>query len=68
MKPKKKRQNLLRNLHRRKKIFFIYDVIVKQNLKKRPANHYLQGGKKDSTNNISDMYENDVGKGGSIWL
>jgi len=33
---KKKRQNLLRNLHRRKKIFFfIYDVIVKQNLKKK---------------------------------
>jgi hypothetical protein len=41
LRSKKKRENLLRNLHRRRKnFFFIYDVLVKQNLKKRPANHY----------------------------
>ena len=33
--------NLLRNLHHRRKIFlFIYEVIVKQNKRKRSANHY----------------------------
>ncbi len=38
---KKKRQNLLRNLHRRKKnLFFIYDVIVKQFFYKSSTNHY----------------------------
>jgi hypothetical protein len=37
----KKRENLLRNLHRwRKNFFFIYDVIVKQKKDKRSANHY----------------------------
>jgi hypothetical protein len=41
MKQTKKRENLLRNLHRRRKIFFfIYEVIVKQKIKKRSANHY----------------------------
>jgi hypothetical protein len=42
MKQKKKGENLLRNLRsRRKKImFFIYDVIVKQKKRKRSANHY----------------------------
>jgi hypothetical protein len=38
----KKRENLLRNLHRR--IFFLkffcYEVIVKQIFKERPANYY----------------------------
>ena len=38
MKQKKKGKNLFRNLHRRRKNF--YDVIVKQNFKKRPADHY----------------------------
>jgi len=39
---KTKRENLLRNLHRRKKkiIFFIYEVIVKQKKKKSFANHH----------------------------
>ena len=38
---KKKRENLLRILHRRRKNFiFIYDVIVKQKCEKRPANDY----------------------------
>jgi hypothetical protein len=41
MKQKKKRKILLRNLHRRRKDFyFIYDVIVKQKIKKRSAYHY----------------------------
>jgi hypothetical protein len=40
---KKKRKNLLRNLHRRRKknIFFIYEVFVKQKKEKSSANHYL---------------------------
>jgi hypothetical protein len=37
MKLTKKRENSLRN---EKDFFFNSDVIVKQNLKKRPANHY----------------------------
>jgi len=39
----KKRDNVFRNLHCRKKkiCFFIYEVIVKQKIKKRAANHYL---------------------------
>ena len=41
MKQKKKRKHLLRNLHRRRKNFFlIYDVIVKQKIKKRSVYHY----------------------------
>ena len=35
----KKRENLLRNLHRRM-FFFIYDVIMKHFFYKRSANHY----------------------------
>jgi len=31
---------LLRNLHRKRKFFFIYDVIVRQKIKKRSAYHY----------------------------
>ena len=38
---KRKGEILLRNLHRRKKIFFfIYDVIVEQFFLKRPTIHY----------------------------
>ena len=32
---------MLRNLHRWKKVFFIYDVIVKQKIYKRPTDYYL---------------------------
>ena len=40
---KKKGENLLRNLHRRKKkiVFFIYEVFVKQKKRKRSAYHYF---------------------------
>jgi len=31
---------LLRNLHRRRICFFIYEVFVKQTKRKRAANHY----------------------------
>jgi hypothetical protein len=36
---KNQRKNLLRILNRRRKIFFIYDVFVKQKIKKRSAYH-----------------------------
>ena len=52
---------MLRNLHRRKKklLFFIYDVIVKQNLKKSSANNYLPRGGHPcapDTNTLHFMY------------
>ena len=40
----KKRENLLRNLHRRRKNFlFIYEVIVNHKKRKLSANHYSTG-------------------------
>ena len=69
---KKKRQNLLRNLHRRKKnLFFIYAVIVKQFFYKRSTYHYLYIYRlleiEAHENMLRNSFKCELGGATSVW-